>query len=163
MITLIRGGWVVAFDGARHQVVRGGEVAIEGDRVIYAGPTFAGTADRVVANERWLVSPGFINLHGHIGVEPMLPLVDMPRDRRFTPSKAFSLAAPLVFEPSLTPEEQQQSGEYKLVQMLKSGSTTVLDAAGSGTLWWLGNQPHDEEMLVDTAGRLGARVYLSLS
>src|SRR5215208_6379510 len=133
MITLIRGGWLVGFDGARHQIMPGGEVGIEGDRVIYAGPKFPGTADRVIAKDSWLVSPGFINLHGHIGVEPMLPLVDLPRDERFAPSKAFASTAPLVFEPTLTPEEQQLSGEYKLVQMLKSGTTTVLDAAGSGT------------------------------
>jgi cytosine/adenosine deaminase-related metal-dependent hydrolase len=38
-----------------------------------------------------------------------------------------------------------------------------VDAAGSGPLWWLGNPPADEEMLLDTAARVGARVYASLS
>src|SRR5690606_16954751 len=39
----------------------------------------------------------------------------------------------------------------------------IFDAAGSGTIWWLGNPPGDEEMLVETVGRVGNRAYLSLS
>ncbi len=163
MITLIRGGWVVAHDGAGHRVVPGGEVAFEDARVIYAGERFEGTPDRIVEDRRWLVSPGFINLHGHIGVEIMAPLVDIPRHRRFAPSRAFVERAPLFLEPTLTPEEQRLSAEYSLVQMLKCGATTIVDAAGSGPVWWLGNPPDDEALLAETAGRLGARVYLALS
>lgn len=161
MITVIRGGWVVAFDGTRHQVIPGGEVAVEGDRVIYAGPKYPGKADRVVGKDTWLVSPGFINLHVHIGVEVMHPFVDMPRKGGFSSSKEFVTRQGLYMEPVLSEEEQRLSAEYSLVQMMKCGSTTVVDASGGGTIWWLSEGPRYEEMLVDTAGRLGARVYLS--
>jgi cytosine/adenosine deaminase-related metal-dependent hydrolase len=163
--TLVRAGWVVAFDGERHRVVPNGEVAFDGPRVLYAGPRWDGVADEVVEAPGMLASPGFINAHGHVGVELMAPFVDpppgVPGRGRYAPSHA----AVAVREPppSLTLAEQQLSGEFALIQLLKCGTTTVVDAAGSGPLWWLGNPPADEEMLLDTAARLGIRVYASLS
>ncbi len=77
MITLIRGGWVVAFDGTRHRVVPNGEVAFDGARVLYAGPRWDGTPAQVVDAPGMLVSPGFINTHAHVGVELMAPFVDV--------------------------------------------------------------------------------------
>lgn len=159
MITLIRGGWVVAFQDGRHRVIPGGEVAFEEDRVLHAGGRWDGRADRIVDAAGMLVSPGFINAHAHIGIETMAPFVDVPR--RYTVSRAFAERRELP--PTLTPEEQQLSGEYALVQMLRCGATTIVDAAGSGTIWWLGNPPGDEELLLDTAERVGARIYASLS
>lgn len=162
-VTLLRGGWLLAWEGGRHRVVAGGELAFQGERVLYAGERFPGVADVTVERPEWFICPGLINLHGHIGVELMAPVVDVPRDSRFAPSQAFVERAPLFLEPSLTPKEQQLSAEFSLVQMLRCGATTVVDAAGSGPLWWLGNPPGDEELLVETVGRLGCRAYLSLS
>ncbi|MGH2403826.1 MAG: chlorohydrolase family protein [bacterium] len=165
MTTLIRAGWVVAFDGARHRVVPNGEVAFEGDRILYAGPHWDGVPGTVVEAPEALAAPGFINTHAHIGVELMAPFVDPPvgggRRGRYSPSKAF--AAYSEPPPSLSPDEQRVSAEFSLVQMLKCGATTIVDAAGSGPLWWLGNPPGDEEMLLETTARIGARVYASLS
>lgn len=165
MITLIRGEWVVAYDGHRHHVIPNGEVVFEGSRILYAGPRWDGAPGQVVEAPGMLVSPGFINTHGHIGVELMAAFVDMPivgdRPARYGLSEAYAARSDLP--QSLTIEEQQLSAEFALVQMLKCGSTTIVDAAGSGTLWWLGNPPGDEEMLLETAARVGARVYASLS
>jgi cytosine/adenosine deaminase-related metal-dependent hydrolase len=116
----------------------------------------------VIDRPEWFVCPGFINLHGHVGVELMASLVDTPRPGRFAPSLEFARRAPLLLEPSLTPEEQRLSAEFSLVQMVRCGATTVVDAGGSGTLWWLGNPPEDEETLAETVGRIGCRAYLSL-
>jgi cytosine/adenosine deaminase-related metal-dependent hydrolase len=162
-IVLIRGGWIAAWDGTRHRAIEGGEVAFQGDRILYAGPKFAGQADIVIDRPEWLVCPGFINLHGHIGVELMASFVDISRGRRFAPSREFSERAPLNLEPSLTSEEQRLSGEISLVQMLRCGATTIVDAGGSGPIWWLGNPPEDEELLVETVGRVGCRADLALA
>jgi cytosine/adenosine deaminase-related metal-dependent hydrolase len=163
--TLIRAGWVVAFDGGRHRVVPGGEVAFEGSQILYAGPKWNGTATHVVDAPGMLASPGFINTHAHIGVELMAPFVDLPaaagRRARYSVSETY--AGRRELPQSLTPEEQRISGEYGLVQQLKCGATTIVDAAGSGPLWWLGNPPGDEEMLLETTERVGARIYASLS
>ena len=136
---------------------------MRGDRILYAGHRFDGQADRVIDRPGWFICPGFINLHGHIGVEVMAAMVDIPRDDRFAPSPDFSRRAPVTLEPSLTPEEQRLSAEFSLVQMLRCGATTIVDAGGSGPIWWLGNPPDDEELLVETVGRVGCRAYLSLA
>jgi len=162
MITLLRGGWVAAWDGSRHRIVERGEVAFQGKQILYAGPRFDGHADKVIDRPEWFVCPGFINLHGHIGVEVMASLVDVPRSARFAPGSEFVKRAPLFMWPTLTPEEQQMSAEFSLVQMLRCGATTVVDAHGYGPIWWLGNPPTDEAMLAETTGRLGCRTYLAL-
>lgn len=161
--TLLRGGWVAVWDGRQHQIVAPGEVAMRDGRILYAGLRFTGHADVVIDQPDWFICPGFINLHGHIGVEVMASLVDLSRDDRFAPSREFSQRAPLTLEPSLTPDEQRLSAEFSLVQMLRCGATTIVDAGGSGPIWWLGNPPGDEEMLVETVGRIGCRAYLSLA
>ncbi len=46
--------------------------------------------------------------------------------------------------------------------MLRTGTTTVVDAHGYGAIWWLGNPPTDEVALAETVGRLGCRAYLGL-
>jgi cytosine/adenosine deaminase-related metal-dependent hydrolase len=165
MITLIRGGWVIAFDGERHRVVPNGDLVFEDARILHAGPRWEGTPTRVIDAQGMLVSAGFINTHAHVGVELMAPFVDLPHGvpgrGRYSPSQAS--AADREPPPSLSVEEQRLSGEFSLVQMLKCGTTTIVDAAGSGPLWWLGNPPGDEVMLLETAERVGVRVYASLS
>lgn len=162
-VTLIRAGWIAAWDGNRHQVIENGEVAFQGERILYAGPRFEGQAEIILERPEWFLCPGFINLHGHVGIELNGGLVDTINDERFAPSGEYCARAPLNQEPSLTPDEQQLGGEFSLVQMLRTGTTTVVDAAGSGPIWWLGNPPEDEELLLETVGRLGCRAYLSLS
>jgi 5-methylthioadenosine/S-adenosylhomocysteine deaminase len=161
-ITLLRGGWVAAWDGSYHQVLERGEVAFQGDEILYAGPHFVGQADEVIDEPEWFICPGFINLHGHVGVDPMAPFVDVPRGGQFAPGPDFVENAPLSMWPTLTPEEQQLSGEFCLVQMLRTGTTTVVDAHGYGAVWWLGNPPTDEAALAETVGRIGSRAYLAL-
>ena len=31
MVTLLRGGWLAAWDGAQHRIIKGGEVAFDDD------------------------------------------------------------------------------------------------------------------------------------
>lgn len=162
MITLLRGGWLALWDGTKHVIVERGEVAFQGDTILYAGPKFEGSADCVVDNPHWFICPGFINLHGHVGVDPMAPFVDVPRSGKFAPGPQFAQQAPLNMWPSLTPDEQRASGEFCLVQMVKTGTTTVVDAHGYGAVWWLGNPPTDEQALAETVGRIGCRAYLAL-
>ena len=160
---LLRGGWLAAWDGERHRVIDRGEVAFQGDEVVYAGERFEGTADEVIDRPEWFICPGFINLHAHVGVETMGPFVDVSPDDRFALSREAAESLPLNLAPSLSPEQQQLSAEFHLVQTVRTGTTTIVDAAGSGTVWFLGNPPADVELLAETIGRIGSRAYLSLS
>ncbi|MBI4280494.1 MAG: amidohydrolase family protein, partial [Armatimonadetes bacterium] len=161
MRTLIQGGDVVAFDGRGHRLLRDGVVVFEGTTIVAVGPSYEGPVDRRIDARGTLVAPGFVNTHVHVGVEVMTALLDVDRrgpGRWISPSRRYVSGPP---ERSLTEEEQRISGEFGLVQLLKAGTTTLLDVVGSGTLWWLGNPPGDIEIFADTVGRLGARAYLS--
>jgi cytosine/adenosine deaminase-related metal-dependent hydrolase len=162
MITLLRGGWVAAWQCSQHQILKQGEVAFEDGTILFAGSRFDGRADVVVDRPDWFLCPGFINLHGHVGVDPFAPFVDVPRSGQYSPGPEFVQQAPLEMWPTLTLEEQRMSGEFCLVQMLRTGTTTVVDAHGYGAIWWLGNPPTDEATLAETVGRLGCRAYLAL-
>jgi len=162
MITLMRGGWVAVWDGTTHQIVKDGEVAFEDGAILYAGSHFDGCVDRVVENRDWFICPGFINLHGHVGVDPMVPFVDVPRAGQFAPGPEFVRKAPLQMWSTLSEEEQEASAEFCLVQMVRTGTTTVVDAHGYGAIWWLGNPPTDEAALAEVVGRVGSRAYLAL-
>lgn len=59
---LIRGGTVVDGSGTEPYV---GDVAIAGDRVIFAGPCFPGETSDVIDATGLVVTPGFVDIHTH--------------------------------------------------------------------------------------------------
>ena len=59
---LIRGGTVVDGSGGAPYV---GDVAIAGDRVIFAGPCFPGETSEVIDATGLVVTPGFVDIHTH--------------------------------------------------------------------------------------------------
>src|SRR5215467_6315303 len=67
MRTLIRGGWVVGFDGRSHQLFRDGVVVFENDTILEAGQRFEGEVDRTIDARGMLVMPGLVNTHLHLG------------------------------------------------------------------------------------------------
>src|SRR6266568_1275282 len=67
MRTLIRGGWVVGFDGRSHRLIRDGTIVFEDDRILHVGQTFQGEADTTIDATGMLVMPGLINTHLHLG------------------------------------------------------------------------------------------------
>ncbi len=70
MKTLIRGGFVVAFDGGTHKVHRDGAVVYEGDKILHAGGgDYGGEVDRAIDAEGKLVIPGLISTHFHANSE----------------------------------------------------------------------------------------------
>jgi cytosine/adenosine deaminase-related metal-dependent hydrolase len=86
MITLLRGGWVAAWDGSQHCIIERGEVAFQDEadpvHILYAGPQYDGQAAKVIDGPEWVICPGFITLHGHVGVELMSSVIDVPRSGR---------------------------------------------------------------------------------
>ena len=60
---LITGGTV--YPGGAEPFV--GDIAITGDRIVYAGPKFPRSAQRTIDAAGMVVSPGFIDTHTHVG------------------------------------------------------------------------------------------------
>ena len=69
--TAIRAGYVIAFDGRAHRLLRDGIVVIEGDSILHVGPRFDGRVDETVDATDRVLTPGLISTHAHISGSPL--------------------------------------------------------------------------------------------
>ena len=153
MRTLIEGGWVVAWNGASHEVYEQGSVVFEDDRIVHAGGPYAGAVDARLDARGKLVSPGFINTHVHTaGNAGDYLLLDMAKNDYRT-ANYMSFAAPL--KGKMTPPPAVAAlRAYVFLHTLKLGTTTIIDVGGLRGDW------DGYARLVD---ELGVRVYGSLA
>lgn len=123
--TLITGATVITMDGQR-RVIRDGAVAFAGDTIVAVGKSadVAGIDARdVIDGRRFVLTPGFVNCHVHV-TETLI--------RGFIPEA-------LPFDEELgewviplykghTAAEQAVSAKLAIAAMLRSGTTTFLEA-----------------------------------
>ena len=132
--TMITHALVVTMNGAR-QVIADGAVAWKADRIVAVGKT-ADLQRDVVAKEtidgrRFVVTPGLVNSHIHITGEPLT--------RGFVPDNlpfeenVWKWVSPLHF--FYTEQDERVSAELAAVEMLRSGTTSFMEA---GTINHLG-------------------------
>jgi cytosine/adenosine deaminase-related metal-dependent hydrolase len=151
---LVRGWYVVTMNETR-DIIRDGAVAIRGNQIIAVGKCSdletRYEATDTVGGDRFVVTPGLINTHIHITGEP-LTRGYVPDDISFE-ENVFGWLCPLYSVH--TAEEERLSAELASVEMLKSGTTSFLEA---GTIRFV-----DEVMegLVDVGirGRIGKWVW----
>lgn len=147
MTILIEGGYIVAFDGVEHRILRDGVVAVEGDRIEHVGRSYSGRADERIDARRSLVVPGLINLHSHIcgGHGETGRRGDGSR-RQLYNSDLFDRMIPH------TRESRMAAAELNYVEVLRSGCTTIVELGSP-------NGIGDREA-VDLVERMGIRAYL---
>ena len=108
--TAIRAGWVIAFDGHGHRLLRDCVVVLESDRILQVGPRFDGAVDETVNAADRVVTPGLISTHAHIGGSPL--------DRSFSEDRVIPISGrelcchghPGCFVPS-SPQDARRHGE----------------------------------------------------
>jgi 5-methylthioadenosine/S-adenosylhomocysteine deaminase len=150
MRTLLEGGDIVAYHDGTHRLLRGGCLVVEDDRIVFVGRAFRGAVDRRVDTTGRLLIPGLINLHCHADTEAGGRLIaDVGRRDYFQAGFLNYFAVPKGVRPLAAREDPQIGGKFALVEMLKSGCTTVVEIG-----------PASEE-LVPIVGELGMRAYLS--
>lgn len=150
MRTLLHGGDVVAYDQGGHRLLRGGALVVEDDRVVFVGRDYRGAVDRRIDTTGKLVIPGLINLHCHADTEAGGRLVaDAGRRDYFQTGFLNYFAAPKGAQPMGVRGDRTRGARFALVEMLKSGCTTVVPIG-----------PADDAM-VETIGALGLRAYVS--
>ena len=144
---MIKAGHVIAFQDGGHRHLRNGVVVWEGDRIVHVGPSFDGEVDEVIDAPDKVVTPGFINTHVHMTESPLdKSFVEDRGPRNFYLSGLFEfLTARNV---SITPEMRRACVAYSVPELIRTGTTTVMEIGGNG------------EDVVELAGRAGLRTYV---
>ena len=160
MITLVKGSWVVGYDGKSHRLISDGEVAYEDDRIIYVGKHYNGKPDKVIKAKGKLVSPGFINIHAVTSICITHFRIDGVTKGGKNPTKQEMLQNLETPTTHLEGEDLKTSALFSFVELLKGGATTIGEITAFGTT---GLQPPLEqaEEFVKVASELGARAYIS--
>lgn len=123
---LINNGIIVTMDSQR-RIIDGGSVAVEKDRIVDIGSTAAlekrYSANEVIDAANMVVLPGLINCHTHAamslyrGVGDNINLVDAHE----------KIFGPLIYGPSVQPQDVYIGTLLACIEYIKSGVTTVLD------------------------------------
>jgi cytosine/adenosine deaminase-related metal-dependent hydrolase len=151
---IVEGGTVVTMNDAR-DVIRDGAIAVRGDRIVDVGKA----ADlrrryapaRTLGGDRFVVTPGMVNTHIHITGEP-LTRGYVPDDTPFV-ENVFEWLCPLYAQ--FDAAEERTSAQLAAVEMLRSGTTTFLEA---GTIRFL-DEVVDGLVEVGIRGRVGRWVW----
>src|SRR5262245_25361578 len=148
--TAIRAGFILAFDGRGHRLLRDGVVVIEGDHILHVGPRFDGQADETVDARDRVVTPGLISTHAHIGGSPL--------DRSFIEDVGrpqFWYSGLFEMLPVRGGAQDEEAGracvDFSMAELLRGGCTTVMEIGSLG------------DYVVERAGQYGLRVYMGLA
>lgn len=145
-ITLLtNNSFVVGYRNNGHVLIKNGELAYQGNKIVYVGKKYPGKADNVVDTHNGLVIPGLINMHCHVAASPV--------------EKGFleDIGSPIFYGTSLYEslrvthlniEDQENVFRFSLSEIIKKGSTTIFEL-GRGT-----------EQMVNTIGESGVRAYV---
>ena len=151
---IVEGCQVVTMNADR-DIIRDGAVAIRGAMIVDVGKASdlraRYAADRVVGGDRFVVTPGMVNTHIHITGEP-LTRGYVPDDTPFV-ENVFEWLCPLYAQ--FDAAEERVSAQLAAVEMLRSGTTTFLEA---GTIRFL-DDVIDGLIEVGIRGRVGRWVW----
>ncbi|HWP58806.1 MAG TPA: chlorohydrolase family protein [Candidatus Acidoferrales bacterium] len=151
MKTLVRGGYVVGFNGGEHEILKDGALVFEGDRIVYVGKNYDGPVDRTIDARGCLVSPGFIDAHLHSGGNASDYLLSDSTKLDFFATNYLAHGAPTREGAKFAHLKEVDVGQrFSLIHVLKSGVTTAVDAGGPG---------RDPERYVQMVDEVGIRCY----
>ena len=154
-IDLMIDAWYIVTMDATRRIIHHGSVAISGDKIIDIGKT----ADferkyqpkERLGGDRFVLTPGMINTHIHITGEPITRGY-VPDDTPFV-ENVFEWLCPLYAV--ARPEEEGVSAKLAAMEMLRSGTTSFLEA---GTINYL-NEVSEGLLETGIRGRIGAWVW----
>jgi cytosine/adenosine deaminase-related metal-dependent hydrolase len=148
--TAIQAGWIIAFDGAGHRLLRNGVVVIEGETIVHVGTHADGPVDETVDARDRVLTPGLISTHAHLGSSPL--------DRSFIEDRGspqFWYSGLFEFLPVRDGAQDEEGTraciDFSMAELLRGGVTTVLD---------IGRQ---SEYIAERAEHYGLRVYEGFS
>jgi cytosine/adenosine deaminase-related metal-dependent hydrolase len=150
---VIHAGYVIAYDGRGHRLLRDGAVMVEGDRIVSVGPRPAAPAGadvEIVEARDAILTPGLISTHAHIGGSPLdRSFIEDRGNPQFFYSGLFEL---LPVRGSAQDEDGTRACvDFSMAELLRGGVTTVMEIGGAS------------EYVVARAADYGLRVYVGLA
>ena len=129
--TAIHAGWIIAFDGRGHRLLRDGVVVVEAGRILHVGPHFDGPVDEAVEARDRIVTPGLISTHAHLAGSPL--------DRSFIEDRGnpqFWYSGLFEMLPVRSEAQDDEGGracvDFSMAELLRGGVTTVMEIGGLG-------------------------------
>jgi 5-methylthioadenosine/S-adenosylhomocysteine deaminase len=148
--TALRAGWIIAFDGRGHRLLRHGVVVLEGDRILHVGTHFEGSVDETVDARDRVLTPGLISTHAHLAGSPLdRSFIEDRGSPQFWYSGLFEMLP--VRSGAQDEEASRACVDFSMAELLRGGVTTVMEIGGLG------------EYVVERAAHYGLRVYMGLS
>jgi len=133
MKTLIQGGWVVGFEGEKHEVIKEGVVVYDGNGVEFVGKEFSQPVEKKIDARGCLVSPGFIDTHFHSGINASDYILNDSTKTDYFASNYLAHGGPTREGAHSAHLKDVDVGQrYSLIHVLKSGVTTTFDIGGAG-------------------------------
>ena len=155
MKTLIKGGYIVRFNGKGHEILKDGVVVIDNDTISFVGFSYPGPVDKTLDTKGKLVIPGFVNTHIHANSNTGDYFLNDPVKTDYFGSNYLTYQTPRKgAKGSKSLQNFKVGAKFSLVQAIKNGSTTIQVYGG-------GREGGDD--FVDMVGELGLRAYLAPS
>ena len=151
MKTLIQGGYVVSFNGQKHEIIKDGVVVFQNDRIESVGKEYAQPVDKTIDARGCLVSPGFIDTHFHSGINASDYILNDSTKNDFFAANYLAHGAPTREGAHAAHLKDIDVGQrFSLIHLLKSGVTTTMEIGGPGA---------EPERYVDMLDQVGIRCY----
>ncbi|HEV8616595.1 MAG TPA: chlorohydrolase family protein [Methylomirabilota bacterium] len=145
-----RAGWIVAFDGTGHRILRDGVVVVEGERIVHVGRTYDGPVDETVDARDRVLTPGLISTHAHIAGSPLdRSFIEDRGNPQFWYSGLFEMLP--VRSDAQDEAASRACVDFSMAELLRGGVTTVMEIGGLG------------QYVVERAAHYGLRVYMGLT
>ncbi|HYE93157.1 MAG TPA: amidohydrolase family protein [Terriglobales bacterium] len=148
--TAIRAGWIIAFDGEGHRLLRDGVVVVQGESIVHVGTAADGPVDETVDARDGILTPGLISTHAHLGSSPLdRSFIEDRGSAQFWYSGLFEYLP--VRDGAQDEEGTRACIDFSMAELLRGGVTTVLDIGRQG------------DYVAERAPHYGLRVYEGLS
>lgn len=158
---LLRGKFVVGYDGNRHVIYEDGEVVYEGNMILFVGHHYTGEYDELWDTGLSIISPGFIDLEADVDTDHANFDVSLFKKH---PSHGLNWE-----QDDEKRERDPYSDEdfyirqkYSMAQLIMNGITTAMPIAGERFHAW-SQSAHEFEIMAETAKEMGLRMYLGPS
>lgn len=164
MRTLVKNGTVLAWTQDRHEPVAPCDVVYEGATIVHVGPGYNGASDEVIDARDCLVMPGFVNAHLHstelLYCKGYLEQAsNVSSDAKATNYGTLYRALPAIRK-AIDPDAQAVSAECSFAELIRTGSTTIVEMGFDAEIGGDGDIRHTERV-AEIAARMGLRCYMA--